>query len=465
MVMAFLPYVLADGGQSAAANYKLPPDIYDDIPSGLDTPLKDLVKQGQPLSVGNPAMQEQPQPSGGGGTLVHRIVSPTCNTIYAPGDEVVVKWISEMQEVPKSQLDSIPTVEEATGGGGGVGGEGGGGEGGGATWKERALQEAHDSATALHDSPIRLHSLRLITTPWTQGKVGGALKSLQKQQQPQSSSNLLTKHNSNNNNNNNSDFYFHHQQLSSASLEFWNAVQTQLQGEEGYPISQGVVDNDGGGSMISLTTGGKTAWKIAEDWPMEGEFEIRIHARSSASSPAQVAKSPSFWILQDQAFREKHRQAGPGSSPGRDSGGENGLIDDEHWDGGSLFVERQKGLGIFLGLMAVVVVSALVSACCVVPYYRHRWVMDPLDTSRLEQAMPKKGEQQQEEQQRAMSMGVEKSGEWDLHTPGPSSGCSVSPPRSPMCRLSSVDGGAEIEPEEEEEQQQQQQEEHSSSLP
>ncbi|KAF9972025.1 hypothetical protein BGZ73_004906, partial [Actinomortierella ambigua] len=431
IAISIVPFVLADGGHSAAANYKLPPDIYDDIPAGLDTPLKDLVKQGQPLSAGNPSMQEQQSP--GGGTLINRVVSPNRNTIYAPGNEVLVTWISttqenvNSQEAPKVPSESISTEDEATG----AASE--------ATWKGRALQaekrqQAHDSA-AFHESPIRLHSLRLIT-PWT-GKIGNALKSLRKQQQHKSSS-ILAKHEINTSNN--SD----HQQ--SASLEFWNTVQTQLESEEGYPITQGI-----DGSMISTATGGQVSWKIGQEWPIEGEFEVWIHAQGS---PAHVAKSPSFWILQDRAYRENHhQQAGHGSSS---PGGGSGLVGDEQWDEDDV-VERRKGLGVFLGLMSTVVVSAVISACCVVPYFRRRWALDPLDISHLEQAAAKdEGYQQQKYQQehqqpqpqpqqeqeqhasksKLVAVGMEKDSKWDSHTPGPS-GCTVSPPQSLMCRLSS----------------------------
>ncbi|KAG0332006.1 hypothetical protein BG000_010424, partial [Podila horticola] len=112
--------------------------------------------------------------------------------------------------------------------------------------------------------------------------------------------------------------------------------------------------------------GGELMWRIPEDWNHEGEFEIvvpsisGIHLNDGTSYAG--AKSPSFWILRDAATREQYpsysrdaQRPPTGSSLSSDA------------------VRKQKQLGVFLGVAAMMSAFILIGLGVMISLYRKKW--------------------------------------------------------------------------------------------
>ncbi|KAG0027026.1 hypothetical protein BGZ81_005923 [Podila clonocystis] len=113
-------------------------------------------------------------------------------------------------------------------------------------------------------------------------------------------------------------------------------------------------------------SGGELMWRIPEDWNHEGEFEIvvpsvsGIHLNDGTSYTG--AKSPSFWILRDAATREQYpsysrdaQRPYPGLSGSSDT------------------IQKQKQLGVFLGVAAMMSAFILVGLGVMISLYRKKW--------------------------------------------------------------------------------------------
>ncbi|KAG0359436.1 hypothetical protein BG005_000828 [Podila minutissima] len=113
-------------------------------------------------------------------------------------------------------------------------------------------------------------------------------------------------------------------------------------------------------------TGGELMWRIPEDWNHEGEFEIvvpsisGIHLNDGTSYTG--AKSPSFWILRDAATREQY------PSYSADAQRPNSGL-----SGSSNTIQKQKQLGVFLGVTAMMSAFILVGLGVMVSLYRNKW--------------------------------------------------------------------------------------------
>ncbi|KAG0026893.1 hypothetical protein BGZ82_009238 [Podila clonocystis] len=113
-------------------------------------------------------------------------------------------------------------------------------------------------------------------------------------------------------------------------------------------------------------SGGELMWRIPEDWNHEGEFEIvvpsisGIHLNDGTSYTS--AKSPSFWILRDAATREQY------PSYSRDAQRPNPSL-----SGSSDTIQKQKQLGVFLGVAAMMSAFILVGLGVMISLYRKKW--------------------------------------------------------------------------------------------
>ncbi|KAF9391808.1 hypothetical protein CPC16_003898 [Podila verticillata] len=122
---------------------------------------------------------------------------------------------------------------------------------------------------------------------------------------------------------------------------------------------------------LSNSTGGELMWRIPEDWNHEGEFEIvipfisGIHLNDGTSYPG--AKSLSFWILRDAATREQYPSYSSDASSSSDS------------------IQKQKQLGVFLGVAAMMSAFILVGLGVMVSMYRKKWVAQQQQQQQMEQ--------------------------------------------------------------------------------
>ncbi|KAF8923590.1 hypothetical protein BGZ52_009444 [Haplosporangium bisporale] len=122
---------------------------------------------------------------------------------------------------------------------------------------------------------------------------------------------------------------------------------------------------------LSNSTGGELMWRIPEDWNHEGEFEIvipfisGIHLNDGTSYPG--AKSLSFWILRDAATREQYPSYSSDASSSSDS------------------IQKQKQLGVILGVAAMMSAFILVGLGVMVSMYRKKWVAQQQQQQQMEQ--------------------------------------------------------------------------------
>lgn len=129
---------------------------------------------------------------------------------------------------------------------------------------------------------------------------------------------------------------------------------------------------------LSNSTGGELMWRIPEDWNHEGEFEIvipfisGIHLNDGTSYTG--AKSLSFWILRDAATREQY--------PSYSSDAQRPTLDSSS---SSDSIQKQKQLGVILGVAAMMSAFILVGLGVIVSMYRKKWVAQQQQQQQMEQ--------------------------------------------------------------------------------
>ncbi|KAF9111005.1 hypothetical protein BGX27_005511 [Mortierella sp. AM989] len=324
-------------------HYYLPANIYDNLPSGIQTPVAaPTIPTPSPTMLTTATtldgMSTAPGPNS---PLSVEITTPLLNTIHIPGSELVMTWTNidvsypENWAPPQSILDMITkdpnfsnspllTKEDMTNL---------------AKIKLTDLRRAQ-LLSILKDSSFRLHSLRLVSWP-LQSSVAG------------------------------------NEGEGSSMVPLPASVQQQ---QTSYYISPDILSDPGFTLQnISQVTGagGQLTWMIPEDWKYEGEFEIRIPSLSGSGSSTDrdnavnvgsaqgEVKSPSFWILRDAATRTSSPQYNLPSMDQQQRAISSG------WRG--MDIQRQKDLGVFLGVAAMMLAFVLIGLGAMVGVYRRKW--------------------------------------------------------------------------------------------
>ncbi|KAF9356378.1 hypothetical protein BGX26_005368 [Mortierella sp. AD094] len=314
-------------------HYVLPANIYDILPPGLQTPVAaPTIPVPSPTTSVTTKISGSVTPvSGPDDTLSVEIMTPLLNSIYTPGSSLVMSWTNndisfpENWTPPQSVLDMITkdpnfsnspllTKEDMTNL---------------AKFKLTELRRAQ-LLSILEDSSVRLHSLRLLSWPFVPPVAGNDGKS------------------------STNSYYISPSILSDPGFTIQNFSQINMLGG----------------------AGGQLTWMIPDDWEYEGEFEIRIpspsgggsgmngNAAVSAGGAQGGTKSHSFWILRDAATRTSNSQYNipPMDQQQHDMSG---------WPGGD--GQRQKNLGVFLGVAAVMLAFVLIGLGGMIGVYRRKW--------------------------------------------------------------------------------------------
>ncbi|KAF9938062.1 hypothetical protein BGZ67_000567 [Mortierella alpina] len=334
------------------AHYFLPANIYDNLPPGVQPPLERGPLPPQPPVVPN-ANGVSPGPDS---PPTIDITNPLLNSVYVPGSTIFMTWSNngiqfpENWQPPQPILDLITndpnfshspllTQDDMR------------------NLAEMKLEELRRAqlATLLKDSPIYLHSLRLVAWPL-------------KEQQP---SPAMT-------------------------------TTTTTTPTDSVTFSPDILNNPGYNlvnvSKLTLLggAGGQMTWSIPEDWSYEGEFEIRMPAVGSGTGsgsnsdsdssssnpatdpdlPAHYAKSRPFWILRDAAVRTNAPQY---TLPSMDQQ-QQSLLSETLENANALWrqreVRRHRDMGIFLGVAAMLLAFVVVGLGAIVAVYRRRWAKD-----------------------------------------------------------------------------------------
>ncbi|KAF9575105.1 hypothetical protein EC968_004330 [Mortierella alpina] len=325
-----------------AAHYFLPANIYDNLPPGVQPPLERGPLPPQPAVVPNsnavsPGPDSPPSVD---------ITNPLLNSVYVPGSSIFMTWSNngiqfpDDWQPPQPLLDLITndpsfshspllTKDDMR------------------NLAEMKLEELRRAqlATLLKDSPIYLHSLRLVSWPLKE------------------------------------------QQLSPATTTPTDsaAFSPDILNNPGYNLVNVSKMNLLGGA------GGQMTWTIPEAWSYEGEFEIRIPAVGSGtgsdssnsisgaadSAPSlQYAKSHPFWILRDSAVRTNAPQY---TLPSMDQQ-QRTLLSETLENANAVWREREtrrhRDMGIFLGVAAMLLAFVVVGLGAMVAVYRRRWAKD-----------------------------------------------------------------------------------------
>ncbi|KAG0327376.1 hypothetical protein BGZ99_007706 [Dissophora globulifera] len=329
-----------------SAHYFLPPNIYDNLPPGLTTPLA-------PVPTPPPSAVSNRIASGPDDPLTIEVTTPLLNAIFTPGSEVVMTWTNndavsfpEGWTAPQSVLDMITND---------------------ANFSHNPLLTQDDMinlakikvidlkraalTSALKDSPIWLQSLRLLSWPLSPSSLAS--------------------------DNNNDGGIDKNDSNASENYDSNHTVteSTSQQQQTVFSISPNVLSDPGyslqnvSRMMILGTAGGQITWTIPEDWEYEGEFEVRIPSAASSLNGDGGAKSRSFWILRDVATRTNNPQYNLPSmeQQQRLATGATDRFSHER------SVQRQRDMGIFLGVSAMMLAFILVGLGFMIGIYRRRW--------------------------------------------------------------------------------------------
>ncbi|KAG0205512.1 hypothetical protein BGX28_002948 [Mortierella sp. GBA30] len=343
------------------AHYFLPANIYDNLPPGVETPIARGPLPPQPTVLTRSADRggSDDLSPGPDSPPTIEITNPLLNAVYVPGSNLFMTWANngihfpENWTPPKEILDLITndpnfshspllTTEDMK------------------NLAEMKLEELKRAQLTklLKESPIYLHSLRLVSWP----------------------------------------------------LQSFSDISTVNAGYGGGTTIKPAVFspnilNDPGYNLANVSqmtllggAGGQMTWLIPEDWAYEGEFEIRIPSvgsgtgTSSTSSSgtaittavtnkdSMYAKSRPFWILRDSAMRAKapqynlpsmdqqQRAVALESFPFSDAN------EKQRWHEREM--HRQRDMGIFLGVAAMLLAFVLVGIGTAIGIYRRKWVKD-----------------------------------------------------------------------------------------
>ncbi|KAF9924846.1 hypothetical protein FBU30_005249 [Linnemannia zychae] len=327
-----------------AAHYALPSNIYDNIPSGLTTPASFRT---YPVATPTFSISEHETPSPSAidapsaimGPTGFDITTPVLNSVYTPGSALMMTWSNhevtfpDSWTPPQSILDMITASHEFShsplltpddmrnl-----------------AKMKIQGLRAARQMEV-IKDSPIWLKSLRLVSWPLVDETAA---------------ENSMIKNEA-----------------------ITTILSPKILSDPGFNLLLPLSTNSDGNSTINsarLTflerSGGALLWTIPADWAYEGEFEIQIPSDSTTSGQHT---SRSFWILRDSITRQLNPQY---NLPSMDKQQQTllGISGDNGFQKTRAETQRQKDIGVFLGVAAMMVAFVLVGLGVVVGMYRRKW--------------------------------------------------------------------------------------------
>lgn len=321
-----------------AAHYALPPNIYDNIYPGLTTPTSFKT---YPIPAPAPAsLVEQrdapssppPPPAGTeSGPTGFDITGPLVNSIYTPGSGLIMTWSNREVVFPDSWIPPQAILDLITHE---------------ANFSNSPLLTKEDmrnlakmkvqdlrsiqQANTIKDSPVLLKSLRLLSWPLSDGDGEG------------------------------------NGAVTVTAMTRTMGLSAKILSDPGFNLLNSTNNSSSARLTILGTSGGALLWTIPSDWEYEGEFEIELS--TTAGTPGRHS-SRSFWILRDAVTRQLNPQY---NLPSMDQQ-QQALLDAKGAARTRADIQRQRDMGVFLGVGAMMVAVVLVGLRVVVGMYRRRW--------------------------------------------------------------------------------------------
>ncbi|KAF9272520.1 hypothetical protein BGZ88_004701 [Linnemannia elongata] len=332
-----------------AAHYALPPNIYDNIPPGLTTPTSFRTYPTPAPAPASPVEQRDapssPPPAGTeSGPTGFDITAPLVNSIYTPGSGLIMTWsnnevvFQDSWVPPQAILDLIThdanfsnspllTKEDMRNL---------------AKMKVQDLR-ATQQANAIKDSPVLLKSLRLLSWPLSDGDGNGEGHGAVTTTTTTETTAMTT------------------------LTKTMSGLSAKILSEPGFNLLSSTNNNSSPARLTILgTSGGALLWTIPADWEYEGEFEIEI--ATTEGTPGRHT-SRTFWILRDAVTRQLNPQY---NLPSMDQQ-QQALLDAKGAARTRADIQRQKDMGVFLGVAAMMAAVVLVGLGVVVGMYRRKW--------------------------------------------------------------------------------------------
>ncbi|KAF9120467.1 hypothetical protein BGX30_003159 [Mortierella sp. GBA39] len=312
-----------------AAHYALPPNIYDNIPPGLTTPTSFRTYPTPAPAPASPIEQRDaasspPPPAGAeSGPSGFDITAPLVNNIYTPGSGLIMTWSNREVVLPDSWVPPQAILDlithEANFSNSPLLTK--------ADMRNLAMMKMQDlkvaqQANAIKDSPVLLKNLRLLSWPLSDNT----------------------------------------NETTTATMD----LSAKILSDPGFNLLSNVNKNSSARLTILGTSGGALLWTIPADWAYEGEFEIEIS--TTAGTPGRHT-SHSFWILRDAVTRQLNPQY---NLPSMDQQ-QQSYLDTKGAERTKADIQRQKDMGVFLGVAAMMSAVVLVGLGVVVGIYRRKW--------------------------------------------------------------------------------------------
>ncbi|KAF8928786.1 hypothetical protein BGZ47_001440 [Haplosporangium gracile] len=320
-----------------AAHYALPPNIYDNIPAGLITPISfrtyptpiSFRTYPTPVSAPAPSVEQRDIPSSPAGTegpIGFDITTPQLNSIYTPGSGLTMTWSNREITFPNSWVAPQVIMDLITQD---------------ANFSNSPLLTKEDmrnlakikvqdlrafqQANAIKDSPILLKSLRLLSWPLSDNDE------------------------------------------STTTTTTTIGLSAKILSSPGFNLLDSV-NNSSARLTILGSSGGVLLWTIPANWEYEGEFEIEI---STADGTPGRHTSRSFWILRDVVTRQLNPQY---NLPSMDQQ-QQSLLESKSAARTKADIHRRKDMGVFLGVAAMMSAFVLVGLGFVIGMYRRKWAV------------------------------------------------------------------------------------------
>ncbi|KAG0299562.1 hypothetical protein BGZ97_003640 [Linnemannia gamsii] len=321
-------FALVHAASQDAAHYALPPNIYDNIPAGLTTPTSFRT---YPTATPTSPVQQRDAPAlattTDGGPTGFDITAPLLNSLYTPGSGLMVTWSNrevaflDSWVAPQAIMDliihdanfsnsSLLTKEDMRNL---------------AKMKVQDLR-ATQQANVMKDSVFLLKSLRLLSWPLLDSDIGDETRTTM------------------------------------------TDLSAKILSDPGFNLLKSVNNSSTPARLTILgSSGGALLWTIPADWEYEGEFQIEIS--TAAGTPGQHT-TRSFWILRDAVTRKLVPQYNLPSMAQQQQ-----AIFEAAKVGGRAKeeIQRQRDMGVFLGVAAMMSAFVLVGLGVVVGMYRRKW--------------------------------------------------------------------------------------------
>ncbi|KAF9905379.1 hypothetical protein EC991_001674 [Linnemannia zychae] len=335
-----------------AAHYALPPNIYDNIPAGLVTPSsfktyptpapaavpvvsqRDDSTNNNFLPPGSIAPPSPPPTTSTMGPAGFDITTPLLNSVYTPGSALMMTWSNretlfpDTWTPPQAILDLITrdpnfsgspllTDEDMRNL---------------AKIKVQDLMESQLTSVIKDSQRVLLRSLRLVSWPLGDGDASTAATT------------------------------------ASDGAATTTVLSPKILSDPGFNLLNTLNNSLSGRLSMLGSSGGALMWSVPADWEYEGEFELEIPLPASSGILGQH-KSRSFWILRDAVTRQLNPQFNLPSMDQQQQalGGAGGGAKSKEE------IQRQRDVGVFLGVAAMMSAFVLVGLGVVVGMYRRKW--------------------------------------------------------------------------------------------